>query len=175
MLACLMLGVSLVCIGTLPICASERFADALSKRVIFRSSILRALPRAQGAQRTVRGCYVIAARPSRQLNAQLCVSHRDVELETRLAFLNCPMKFLAAQGPHGGLTNRELPLAAPHCLTPKARNVVCNRSKHLKVGFGSFCQPDCNRAGVVPGKSYILPSQLGEGVPLSCAGSSSTR
>ena len=74
------------------------------------------------------------------------------------------MKFLAAPRPHGGLTNRELPVAAPHCLTPKARNVACNRNKHLKVGSGLFSQPDCKCAEVVPGQDCSLPSQLGEGV-----------
>ena len=73
---------SSLCIGTLLDCANESLVDAEAKCITFRISILRALPRAQGAQRTVRGCYVIAAPPSRQVNAHFCVCYREVDLET---------------------------------------------------------------------------------------------
>lgn len=87
-----------------------------------------------------------------------------------LACSDCTMKFLAAPRPHGGLTICDRPVAAPHCLTPKARNVAGNRNKYLKVGLVYLHNQDCNWADVVPEKGFRLPSQLGEGVRLSCAG-----
>ncbi|CAK0787743.1 hypothetical protein CVIRNUC_010965 [Coccomyxa viridis] len=71
------------------------------------------------------------------------------------------MKFLASPGPHGGLTIRELPVAAPHCLTSRARNVACNRNKQVKgIPALADISSTTDALGIVSEELVLGPSGL---------------